>query len=899
MASRGGYVQTGEPLPEAEIRGAQAFFSGLVAVSMTARLLVAGIALGLVAVGGADAQVLYEGEAFTITDTSVVQDSVRVQAPSRTKIVSIGRREAAVINFTFALLHSDGEQHRGVQRRLRLGASGATLWTPVYVFGTDEPATATRSTIRVAGDSVAVTFRVDLRPVLRELRTNGRYAPPTGPSISEGTFEGVAVFGSTPPLGRRSETDGVRLTDPDDDGVYRTTVVFDRSVVRSRSNGGKTIWAQSEDPAEKPSYTSDQRLVDALYNRAMDKVLQHRQPDSSSQTGARQESARTQRVSSRTLLSLALVDPQGAKRRLMRQIENGRIRSDPGLGGGWPVSTGRMAWALAAWEVFKTTGDTTWLQRSYDVIRRSANADLRTVVDEQTGLFFGASLFAGAAEHFYPTWMQPADVARASTLRTSVVQYRTYRILTQMAKILGTFPGQWARVAHRLKQGINEHLWQPQAGRYAAYRYGRVYEAPVSRTDAMGHALVVLSGVTGAQRARRVVQNQPVVDVGVPTLWPVSSDTPVNNRLIVNAYWAWASAAAQNTPGVEHGLASLYRGAALASAETSQNASSHGIGQAAGLLATVYRVLFGMRVTTKGLTLAPFVPAAYSGTHTLEEVSYRDATLNITMKGHGTRIVQTTLDGTPLQRPVIPPDLTGSHEVRLLLSGGVPDGDVNRVASKTAPATPSVRRVDDGIAWAPVETAASYHVFHNGTVVDTTADLHHAVAAGSTLTEVQVQAVGASERSSFRSEPVRVIADTAVRIVQPGEALSTTHENYTGGGYRRLAPGVPDSVTVSVPEAGMYALDFRYANGHGRVQAGRTCAIRSIEVDGERVGTAVLPARGVWADWGYSPALRLSLKAGTHTVVLASDKAREGRHTVHLDHLRITPLATDGPIDSR
>ena len=77
-------------------------------------------------------------------------------------------------------------------------------------------------------------------------------------------------------------------------------------------------------------------------------------------------------------------------------------------------------------------------------------------------------------------------------------------------------------------------------------------------------------------------------------------------------------------------------------------------------LATVYRVFFGMRFTADGLKLDPFVPSAYSGTRTLEGFSYRDATLDLTVKGHGARITQITLDGEALDDPIVqrPPSLS-------------------------------------------------------------------------------------------------------------------------------------------------------------------------------------------------------------------------------------------------
>lgn len=866
------------------------------------------------------AQPLYESDAYTVTDTSVVQGPFRAEAPSRTTITSNYQRETLAINFKFSLNRRDNERRPGDDRRLRVDPVGGTYRTPVYVFGDrrDEgrprPTTVTR---RGEGDSVAVVFRVDLKPVLRSFRKTGHYDPPAGDSIAEEDFEGVWLLGDTGPLtwstDDLSEDGPLRLTDPDADGVYRTTLAFEQRDVRPLDDAGRAVWSLSEDVSAYPSYESDQRLVDALYNLSLEELTQNVRDDGAFMAGKKWTGVWTRDVSYSILLSLALLDPEGAKTSLRHKLtDDGRIIQDTGTGGSWPVSTDRMTWALAAWEVYKTTGDADWLERSYDVIRRSAEADLRAAFDSTTGLFYGESSFMDWREQSYPDWMEPADIYRSQVLSTNVVHYRTYRILAQMAKELGEYPGEWERVARRVKRGINEHLWRPEDGRYAGYRYGRVHPAQTPRAEALGQALAVLSGVTDDERAARVARNHPVVEFGAPSFWPYIPDIPPYHNAgvwpFVTSYWTWASASAGNTPGVEHGLASLYRAAALfltnkenmvaqtGHFEGTQINSDRQLWSVAGTLATVYRVFFGMRVAPDGLRLDPFVPEAYSGTRTLEGVAYRDATLDLTLKGHGTRITQITLDGEPLGAPVIPADLTGRHEVRVVLSGGVPDGDLNRVANRYTPPTPNARLEAGDLTWDPVGDVSSYRVVRNGTVVDTTLRPRYPVTEDAVLSEYQVQAVDARGRRSFRSEPVRVGTEAGVQTVQPSGGLATTHDGYTGDGYLPLTTDTNTTVRmeVTVADSGRYALDLRYANGHGPVNTDNKCAIRTVRVDGERVGAAVLPQRGdgAWTDWGYSNPLRVTLNAGTHTVTLAFTEHDENMNgevnAAHLDHLRLT-----------
>ena len=870
----------------------------------------------------AASQPLYEGDAFTLTDTSVTQGDFRAEAPSRTQLTSNYQRETTRINFKFSLNRRDNERKSGDDRRLRVDPAGGTYMTPVYVFGDrqdeafPQPTTVRR---RGTGDSVEVVFRVDLRPVLRSFRETGRYTPPEGEPIAAEDFEGVWILGDTGPLSWSTDdlaaNGPLRLTDPDDDGVYRTTIAFAKRDVRPLNDAGRATWSLSEDVSAYPSYRSDQRLVDALYNLSLEELRQDVREDGAFMAGKKWTGVWTRDISYSILLSLALVDPEGAKTSLMHKVtEDGRIIQDTGTGGSWPISTDRMTWTLAAWEVYKTTGDEEWLQKTYEIIRRSAEDDLQTAFDSTTGLFYGESSFMDWREQSYPDWMEPKDIYRSQVLSTNVVHYRTYRILAQMAVEIGTSPSKWNRVAQQVKAGINEHLWRPDDGHYAGYRYGRTYLSQTPRAEALGSALAILSGVTDEERAATVARNHPVVDFGTPSFWPyIPGIPPYHNAGIwpfVTSYWTWASAAADNTPGVEHGLASVYRAAALfltnkenmvaqtGHFEGTQINSDRQLWSVAGNLAMVYRVLFGMRFTPDGLRLDPFVPKPYSGTRTLEGVSYRDATLNLTMKGHGTRIVQVTLDGEALDEPIIPGNLEGEHDVRVVLSGGVPNSEMNLVTNRYTPPTPQVQLDDGTLSWSPLDDASAYRIVRNGTVVDTTLRTRYAVSADTALAEYQVQAVDARGLRSFRSEPVRVVADAGVQTVQPGGALESADEGYTGDGYLPLtkASNTTVQVEVSVPDSGRYALDLRYANGSGPINTDNKAAIRTVRVDGERLGAAVFPQRGTnaWNDWGYSNVLRTSLSEGTHTVTLtftASDENMNGEvNTAHLDHLRLTRL---------
>ena len=168
----------------------------------------------------------------------------------------------------------------------------------------------------------------------------------------------------------------------------------------------------------------------------------------------------TRDVSLSTVLALAIVAPDATRRSLMAKVDSaGRIIQDTGTGGSWPISSDRMVWTLAAWEVYAATGDSAWLRSSYAIIRRSAEADLHAVRDETSGLFAGESSFEDWREQSYPRWMQPADIYRSQNLGTNAIHFAAYRVLGAMARALGEPSARWDSTATGIQQAMTKLLW--------------------------------------------------------------------------------------------------------------------------------------------------------------------------------------------------------------------------------------------------------------------------------------------------------------------------------------------------------------------------------------------------------------------------------------------------------
>jgi hypothetical protein len=860
---------------------------------------------------------------YTITDTSVIQGRFSAVAVTRDRIETNYPRAPREVMFKFSINGQDNEFPPGTDHMIYVRPRRAKITTPVYQFGrVDRPRIPSPEEAPAVSEegTAQVTFRLDMRPVLASFRALGAYDPPNGPPIRARDFKGVYIVGNAEPLtwdfsvlepGSRFE-----LTDSNRDGIYTVTLPFEAFYTRPADDSGRAVWVRKRDIARFPDLISTQRLIDALYRLSLEELVELRREDGALMGGAKWEGIWTRDVSWGAMLAFAPIAPDEVRRSLMVKVDSsGRIIQDMGTGGSWPVSTDRMAWALAAWELYVVTGDQGWLRQSYDIIRRSAEADLAVAFEGEMGLFRGESSFLDWREQSYPSWMDPRDIYQSHNLGTNALHYGTYRVLGRMATALGESPARWDSVAARVRQGMNAHLWLTERGYYGQFSYGRTHSSTSSRAEGLGEALSIIYGVADDAQRELLARRMPVVGFGVPSFWPYIGDQPpYHNAAIwpqVVGFWTWAAAETGNGAAVEHGLGSIYRAAALFLTNKENMVATTGhfegtelnsdrlIGSVGANLATVYRVLFGMRFEYDRLVFRPFIPRAYDGERTLRNFRYRGATLTITVRGFGNAVASATLDGRPLPKPEIAAGLTGPHTIEITMNGDVPHTAITVAENRAAPATPQVALRAGRLVWRTVPGAVSYAVHRNAVRHTVTTATRARVDREDGLSEYQVMAIDARGLESFLSEPIRVVPPNDVIIAQPpGAAIDTTHAGADRDQYLELTVEANTEVqfTVDVPVAATYAIDARYANGSGPINSGDKAAIRSLLVDGARVGSLVMPQRGtsLWTDWGYSSAIMVPLSAGTHTLTVAYtpvDRNMNGAvNTALVDHLRLTRI---------
>ncbi|MET4105154.1 glycogen debranching protein [Hymenobacter sp. UYP22] len=873
----------------------------------------------------AEMPLIWKNEAFALYADRVEQGPHMARAVSRTELTSNYQSPANAyqdprISFKFSLNGQDNEMAPGQDHSLvALPKAGSTAAeTPVLTFGqqfVDKTAVPINTYLV---PNTPLKIRLDMRPVLAAFKKQGYYTTYKGDKLYAQDFKGVFVAGNTAPLSwdfaNLSNQPGAELKDPDGNGIYEVTLVLNQPAA-AKTTAGR--WQQSLNTADFPQYHSSYPLTDALYNLALEEARRAVEPDSTFRTGQEWAGVWTRDISYSIILAQATLQPRVAMNSLLRKVsKQGRIIQDTGTGGAYPCSTDRMIWAVAAWEIYLVTGDREWLAKVYPIIKSSIEDDLQNAYDAQTGLVRGESSFLDWREQTYPRWMQPVDIYQSEDLGTNAVHFQANQVLTLMAEQLGeaAVARQARQQAERIRAGINQHLWQPDKGYYGQFLYGRNFLSRSPKAEALGEALSVLYGVADEARTKQVVARTPTTAFGIPCIYPqIPGIPPYHNNAVwpfVQSFWTLAAAKAGNEQAVLESMAAVYRPAALFLTNKenfvaengdfagTQINSSNMLWSLSGSLGLVYKVLFGMSFEPEGLVFRPFVPQALQGRRDLTGFRYRAAVLDIELQGFGNVINTITLDGQPLPAARVPATLTGRHTVRISLKNQLPAAaPTNHVANQFAPETPVVRYAAGRLSWGTVAGATGYQVLRNGQFAARTTETSVALTPA-TYAEYQVLAINGQGLESFASEPLPVAAKPAQLVQLETVAARSTRPatGFSGRGFVEVSKTVNTrlSIRVTAPETGLYALDFRYANGNGPINTNNRCAIRTLRLGERQLGTVVLPQRGVdeWSNWGFSNPVLVQLTKGTHPLTLTVEPANENMHgevnQAMLDYLRVT-----------
>lgn len=699
------------------------------------------------------------------------------------------------------------------------------------------------------------------------------------------------------------------------------------------------MWIKKNDISAYPHVSGGNPLMEAVYNMGLDEMINAVEPDTTLRTGKEWAGVWTRDVSYSIILSMASLQPEASMISLMKKVnKEGQIIQDTGSGGAWPISSDRMIWTVAAWEIYKVTGDKKWLETVFPIVERSICKDAKTIISEN-GLMKGETSFIDWREQSYPRWMQTMDISQSEAMGTNVLYAAALDCASEMASELGKKKeaAQFKKASEDLAVAIDKMFWMPDKGYYGMYTYGRDNKILNPRAETLGEALAILYDIAPADRQKSISENNPMTKYGPAIFYPQIADMPNyhNNALwpFVASYWALAQAKVGNEQGALEGIGSVIRPAALFATNkenfnldngdifTELN-SSNMLWSLAGNLALTNRMLFGIHYEKDGLRIEPFVPQALAADRTLSKFPYRGAKLNITVKGYGAKMKSLLVNGKSFDMDkgkVIPAKmLKGDVDIVVEMDNQpIAPMKVNHVANASAPFTPIAwLAYDESLAapgvpaenlleWNPIEYIAEYIVLKDGKEVGRTRQTSwNATEEG----EWQVVGVSSSGVESFASEPRSNRTRRFYDMMDEGVSMSspevsyvpkTSVEGYRGKGFAetdhtKSAAVANVETDSSIMPAGEYTISFRYANGNGPVNTENKAAIRSLYVDGQEVGTVVMPQRGVgnWNDWGMSNTVRVRLEPGKHEVRLVLNPEDENMN-ISTNHALIDGLVIE------
>ncbi len=859
------------------------------------------------------APMLYQSNSFTLYPNKVVQDSNFSEALSATHLKSNYKSPSSstysrLVQFKFSINEKDNELPVGENHWVLIDTEHES---PVLTFGKipeSEP-TDVKTYLPV---NYNYTFKVDMSPVLKQFEDKGYYEAFDGTKIAKTDFKGFYIAGGSEPLSWdfvNLNQKGLKLQPTSNPNIYSITVTLNPY---NEANFQHKEWKLQTDISNRPHYSSEQPIVDALFNLSLEEATKNIEADSTLRTGAKWGGVWTRDVSYSTVLAFAYHEPEVAKISLRKKVKRNRIIQDTGSGGAWPVSSDRTTWVLAAWEIYKVTGDEDWLNEIYPIIKNTLEDDYKTLFDAKTGMFSGESSFLDWREQTYPKWMSNMDIYVSENLGTNVVHYQVHKILAEIAKLKGDSNDVYLQQAETIKKGINTYLWQKDKGYYAQYLYGRNNLVASPKFEALGEALSILFDVANKNQAKTIVSKSPITPFGVTCIYPqIPGIPPYHNDAIwpfVQSYWNLAAAKVGNEAVLNQGLASIYRAGGLFLTNYENMVADTGdflgteinsdrmLWSMAGNLAMVHRVFMGMSFELDGLYFNPVVPRGYGGKKSLTNFKYRNAVLNITVNGFGNRIKFASMDGKLLDKAFISNDLTGNHTINIELANNTFDEDgINLVKNHVALPTVQTTKEDSILKWKPINGAVEYKIYKNGKALEKTTKTSLSIP-DENYASYQVCAVDNEGYTGFLSEPIVISKNTKlfeIEKVVPKSDLPFS--NYSGTGFVEVSLEKNKIITLNIPlkKAGNYLLDIRYSNGSGPWNTENKCAIRSLFVNDNYQGVLVFPQRGTdeWSDWGFSNSKKVHLNAGVNKIKISFEDWNTNMNvdinTAMLDYLRI------------
>ena len=190
--------------------------------------------------------------------------------------------------------------------------------------------------------------------------------------------------------------------------------------VKTMKNGRYSEWRIFPEAGNAPHYRGNFEVLNQAYGLALHEAGALLNEEGTFRTGANWPTVWTRDISYSTHLGLGLWNVRACMNSLNARVRNGEVEQDTGTGGSWPISSDRVVWGMAAWEVYCLTGDADWLSLSCRVMEKTCMRD-EQVLAATGGLMKGESSVLDWREQSYPAWMTSADIGDSCSLSTMLL----------------------------------------------------------------------------------------------------------------------------------------------------------------------------------------------------------------------------------------------------------------------------------------------------------------------------------------------------------------------------------------------------------------------------------------------------------------------------------------------
>lgn len=801
----------------------------------------------------------------------------------------------AVIRIRLAINGHDNELHPAQYHYIDLSD------TTVATIKACEPDSKRPIGTRKIARPERLTVKVDLSAINRSIAQKGYFATPTHDTIYAQDYKGVWLTADIEPL----NVDFAQCYLHDElrvDQAPSSKDICDFSVDLSIEQP-KAIheWKTESPHRDYASYTSDQKLMNVIYNMSIDE-LEKNNSDSGRDMLVAQECYAI-------ALSLAFAAPQKSMETLKSMVRDSIITAGAGTEN-YSTLVNKMVWADAAWSVYCATGDKDWLSYSYNIILRNLyDIDNDFFIDNETGLFHAASPYCDSnINQYYPTWASICDIFETTPLLGNIIMERCYRVLEMMGDEF-EINNYYDNRADHIKDAINHRLWDETRSFYCQYLYAGTMNMMSPCSDNMGQALCILWDIAEDDRAETLVNEMPLTNYGVPLIYPINEiiKPHLNNAVIpmVQALWNIAAAKNGNIAMLRRGLGALLRTQALAATCATACTATTGTcmpcqlgrGNAAGNIAMIVRIIAGMNFLPNGIEFTPKVPVCFTGDKTITGFKYRNAILDITIKGTGNELSKITLDGKALDDNFINGDIKGNHKIVITMN------DIYTGSGKIT-VNKELHFIPETPLWQWDGYYGTNYNYDNNTG-------YKILINGEPTYSMRDSVLGTRDTVTYRNYTLQAVNKYGFSYVSKPHYIMTTARSYRFANFNpkyiidQVLPGtypyrpivINDNdawvkIPVNTTVAGNYVIDVLYSNGNGQASLSSPCHLLEVAANGHPQGMIATPQLGLdqWLRTAYSSRLRVQLLKGNNTLELRLHKpslSSDSPTSIRLSQLRI------------